>query len=123
MVISKRDRDYYMEENCHIFALALNEIFGYTMWLLFDEEDEEEITNVAHVFVEAGKEWLDIEGFKETKNIKDAYYDLDDPTIVAVTKKELFKLVEKDILMPITKNELDKAKKIILANKKFFEEK
>jgi len=96
--------DYYTSEGCAQLALELNRQTGLPLAILWDNASlddwgqGEEPTPV-HVFVfdEAGGEALDVQGRRSLGDLKDGFFDLEDPEIdTRVSEEEVLALMGED---------------------------
>ena len=116
--IENNNRYYYMSEACGIFAIALHDIFGYSIEILTDSESG----IVAHVYCVKNNTAVDFIGVRPRKNIIDYYHDIN-PSTKIIKKSELLTLMgdnDELPLMPFDKQSYDEARQIILQNQKKF---
>lgn len=114
---------YYMSEACAYFAIALHEIFGYGLAILWDEavfyNEENETPLLAHVFATDGARAIDVKGIRTIDDIKRDYYDLEHPSVDSIGLSELKTYMSDSDdypLMPYSKDEISRAKEIIAKN-------
>lgn len=116
-VFNPEQEDYYMSEACPYLALAFNELYGYPLRLLIDAENMEEWGGkeypvVAHVFVENKGSFLDIKGSRTGEEILKDFYDLEQPLIIEVSRKDLINnwMGDNKPLYPYSSEEVNIAK-------------
>ena len=92
------EEDYFQIEGCHYFALALNELYNYPIFIISDDDNPYIDTDnlyrpdVSHVFVQnpRTKKYLDSKGQKTIEEIK-RNFPTESTRIIEVTRKELMK--------------------------------
>ncbi len=115
--------EYFMEENCGIFALALHNIFSYELAYLMDDANpwSNRIDSIIHVFtIDENNVAFDITGARSIQDIKVAYYDVEEPRIAYIDAYSLIILMgEDDVecpLQPFNDEDFEIAKSIIKSN-------
>lgn len=67
-------QDDYLYGECHVFALALQEVFGYQMKFALDEFDEElEREVLIHAFCFEGDHVIDARGISHASDVLEPY--------------------------------------------------
>lgn len=118
--------EYYMREGCGYFAIALQEIFDYKIYALLDYSLGEKWGKkfyplIAHVFCSYKNNVIDIKGIRSINEVKDDFYDLEEPIIEEFTVDELKEIMgENKPLYAYNLNEINDAEKIIKNNIDFF---
>ena len=111
----------YLHGECHLFALALHQVFGYEMVFVFDEMDSEVETEVLiHAYCKNGEHCVDARGVFEEKNALDDY-DYNLPYQVDVSKKEAYSLIETGFLHAPAFGQMDNLMDYVQANKSQYE--
>ena len=121
------DIHYYMSEACPHFAIALNQLTGWRLYMLVDEANyetwgDEEYPTIAHVFVERPDGIaVDVKGPRTTDEIKDDFYDLEEPRIERVGLEELRSMMgDHRPLYACSVSELNRAKRLIQSRPRFY---
>jgi len=120
--------DYYMQEACAYFAIALARKFGYNLCILIDDnsyyDEDEQYPAIAHVFAKSkNNKCVDIKGVRSISEIKNDFWDLDSPHVIDVTEEELKKYMGEDDskpLYPYNDNEINDALVIINDNENLY---
>jgi hypothetical protein len=122
LFVMRFDRESYLHGRCHIFALALHEVFGYKMELFWDTEawfdDGETIdTALVHAYcIDSKGNLFDARG-KVTRKLIEDDYEYNESEFSITTKSHLEKLMNQGVLGKPAKGELEFLKTYILNNK------
>jgi hypothetical protein len=124
MSISVSDQSYYSQEACGYFALALNELYNYPIYVLIgSSEDSDYDVTVAHVFCKDNSgNAIDVKGKRNIDEIKSYYYDLINPEVRKVSAEELISeyMGDDKPLFAYSSKEVEDAKELILENEGLF---
>lgn len=124
MSISASNQSYYSEEACGYFALALNELYNYPIYVLIGaSEDSDYDVTVAHVFCKDNSgNAVDVKGKRNIDEIKSYYYDLINPEVRKVSAEELISeyMGDDKPLFAYSSKEVKDAKELILKNEGLF---
>ena len=118
--------DMYIHGRCHIFALALHNVFGYKMIFLWDTESWDEDGNIGtsltHAYTESNTgKFFDARGILTRANIEDDFSDfLNDEEEVVTTVQDLQKLIAEKILIAPKRGELEKLQQYIIQHKEVY---
>jgi hypothetical protein len=98
------DADYFRHGACQLFAYALNEIFGYEVYIISADKD-------IHIFCRSGSgDYIDVRG--KTKSFKEFISGTDLPDIKVDTSKK-YTFIEEDFLFECSDILLEFARAII----------
>lgn len=103
----------YKYGRCHLYALAVNEVFGFKIKALWDLEPEDDLpTSLVHMWnVKDGKAF-DIEGFFDESGVEDDY-EVNDPDYASHTKTSVLKLIKEGVLDGPEPGEMEMLKKYV----------
>lgn len=111
--------DIYLHGRCHLFALALHEVFSYPIEFFWETnciEDGEEYGEVlVHAYVIKNGICVDIEGPKNRENIE-ADFDWNEPIYVSKTKEQVVEMINSGLLEPAADGEMEILRHYILTN-------
>lgn len=123
MTIDSSAQEYYLQEACGYFALALNELYNYPIYILIGDSGEDEEVTVAHVFCKNTEgNAVDVLGARSIGEINSYYYDLINPRIKQISPEELISeyMGDDKPLFSYSPKEVEEAKEIILNNSEMF---
>lgn len=111
----------YLHGRCHLFALAIQKVFGYDIEFAIDECDLELETEVLiHAYcVKEGKA-VDVEGIWDKEDVL-ADFDYNEPYERIVTVKEVSEMMEDGFIEFAEIGELESLVKYIKDNKKRYQ--
>ena len=112
----------YMHGDCHLFALALHQEFGYDMVYVFDEMDIEVQSEVLiHAYCKTKNGFVDARGFFNEEDAL-AEHDYSRPYTVDVSVREVHSLIETGFLHTPSFGQMDELTQYLKDNKEWFEE-
>lgn len=85
--------EQYMHGDCHIFALGLQEEFGYKIQFALDYDEDLGKEVLIHAYCVDGEDKIDIEGRGKLEQVLESF-DYNEPYYRDVSKKEVKKLIE-----------------------------
>lgn len=112
----------YMHGECHLFALALNQAFGYDMVFVFDEMDIEVQSEVLiHAYCKTEEGCVDARGFFKEEDAL-AEHDYSRPYTVDVSVREVHSLIETGFLHTPSFGQMDELTQFLKDNRERFAE-
>lgn len=110
----------YLHGDCHIFAQALHEVFGYKMKLAIDECDIElEEPVLVHAFCYEGNHVFDARGVSDASETLEPF-DYSEVVFREVEKEDVDRMIEDGFLHRADKGQFDKLVFYLKEHKEIF---